>query len=271
MKLKSLAIALVLFVLSVALPASVSADSTRTPTDWSQISKNGKYIFVMLKASDSSTSVPNPKLRVPLRKYPHSGLYRNDGSLTPLWTVDWYDFGVEVSSDGHHLVRWGPWPVIGQYRTSAVSFYEDGKLMTDYAVNSLVDNPVTLPRTTSHFEWRYDAYLDDDQSLLSVETLHHEKYVFDVTNGNVVSAVVPTSEPMLASLLKEATEVAQTEEAQPTKEAVRSAYGSVSLGVAEMSEAPFCGLGLSLGTLALVWVGVALGARRERLRAMRRL
>src|SRR5437867_12622521 len=92
--------ALLLFIV-VALPLakSASADSTRTPTDWSMITKNGKYIFVMLMETDSGTSASNPGLKVPLRKYPHSGLYKNDGSLTPLWTVDWYAFDLAVSSD----------------------------------------------------------------------------------------------------------------------------------------------------------------------------
>jgi hypothetical protein len=30
-------------------------------------------------------------------------LYRNDGSTTPLWTVDWYAHSVLLPSDGIHL------------------------------------------------------------------------------------------------------------------------------------------------------------------------
>lgn len=269
MKYKAFVIALLLFVLTSALTPSVFADRTATPTDWSKITENGQYILVMLAGSEGSTRASDHKLKVPLRKYPHSGLYKNDGSLMPLWTVDWFDFGVEVSSDGHHMVQWGPWPTKGQYGTLALSFYRDGKPIAGYAVDELVVNPVTLPRSVSHFQWRYDSHFDDKHGLLSLETLHKEKYVFDVTNGKIISAVVPTSEPMQASLSKEATEIAKTQEAMPTSEAVRKVYGSISLGTLGMSEAPFCGLGLSFGALALVWAGVSLGTRRKQLRARR--
>ena len=39
-------------------------------------------------------------------KWTVSGMYRNDGSTTPLWTVDWYAYEVDVPNGGEHVVRY---------------------------------------------------------------------------------------------------------------------------------------------------------------------
>jgi hypothetical protein len=83
--------------------------------DYKEVSLNGQYVFVMLgilptPADDPAWRYEEPRVRKDAeirRVYPQSGLYRNDGSAAPLWTVDWYAFKVFVASDGVHLVRLG--------------------------------------------------------------------------------------------------------------------------------------------------------------------
>src|SRR5438105_3326431 len=65
-----------------------------------------QYLFVMIAPR---TKNPHPKLQP--EKEPHeqdlyakygrsgSGLYRNDGSTSPLWTVDWYSYRVFPAND----------------------------------------------------------------------------------------------------------------------------------------------------------------------------
>ena len=114
MKSTSLALCFIL----LASIQNLRADSPAAPFSYKQVTKNGKYVFVMLvhTAGDQESKALQAQ-------YPNSGLYRNDGSRTPLWNVGWYAFKVDVSSDGKHLVKGGEWPQIGDKgEAEAVSF-----------------------------------------------------------------------------------------------------------------------------------------------------
>ncbi len=52
-------------------------------------------------------------------------------------------------------------------------------------------NPSSLPHSVSHYRWLQDASFDDAMSELAVETLHGEKYVFDVRTGKAISGTIP--------------------------------------------------------------------------------
>src|SRR5919201_540577 len=88
-----------LLCLSGAMP--LLGDHEAVPRRYVIVTKNRKFLFVML---------PPPYLRREFEpdKYPASGLYPNDGSTRPIWTVEWYSWGrdVDISGDGVHLVRW---------------------------------------------------------------------------------------------------------------------------------------------------------------------
>ena len=69
-------------------------------------SPDGRYVFIMippipiaqdLESWNEETKTGIAEIR---KRYVRSGLYLNDDSVDPLWTVDWYSFGVEVTSDG---------------------------------------------------------------------------------------------------------------------------------------------------------------------------
>jgi hypothetical protein len=135
-------------------------------------------------------------------KYSQSGLYRNDDSTAPLWTVDWYAFSVEVSSDGHHLVKYGPWPGRFQYGEVALTFYLDGREVKSYNVSDLVTIPPLLPSSVSHYMWLDDSSFDDESGRLRVQTRSWDSYVFDVTTGDVVEGVyLPGLPKCLAPLI----------------------------------------------------------------------
>ena len=124
-------------------------------------------------------------------QHPQSGLYRNDGSNKPLWTVNWYAFDVEISSDGKYLARWGPWPLSNNYSELALAFYEEGREISKYRVNELVAIPELLPHSVSHYMWVKSASFDDQNNLLFVETENGEKYTFDITNGAIMDGNRP--------------------------------------------------------------------------------
>ncbi|HEX8231501.1 MAG TPA: hypothetical protein VF826_19640 [Chloroflexia bacterium] len=188
---------LTIFLATLALwffAKQVSADSAAAPHDYTEVTANGQYILVML--SDNARGEYNQTgftgadedIRA---KYPQAGLYKNDGSTTPLWTIDWYSFGVELSSDGQHLVQYGSWPWKGDYDELALAFHESGKPRTQYSVADLVTFPWTLPSSVSHYRWLKHSSFDDAKAQLHIETENGEKYVFDVRTGQVVSGTIP--------------------------------------------------------------------------------
>ncbi len=179
-----------LLLLLVPLPDAALADSVAPPTDYTRVTEDGRYVFVMLVPKGYPTYAE--KDETIRRRYPQSGLYLKDGSATPLWTVDWYAYEVKVSSDGHHLVRWGPWPTKYDYDALAVAFYEDGRETKDYRVKDLVAIPQRLPESVSHYTWRKDSSFDDSRDRLAIETLNGEQYVFDTTSGELVGGSLPS-------------------------------------------------------------------------------
>ena len=52
-------------------------------------------------------------------RYSKSGMYRNDGTREPLWTVDWWAV-VTVPGDGVHVIRQGPWSSLEQQSGDAI-------------------------------------------------------------------------------------------------------------------------------------------------------
>lgn len=192
---------LVLLGAIFGLPSFASADEPNVVRDFSQASPNGEFLFVLLANDtiDSYNQAGSVLVDENLRQsYPQSGLYRNDGSNTPLWTVDWNANEVIVSSDGHSLVRWGPFPVGGNFDEIALEFYRDGQLLKSYQVDDLVSEPSKLPETVSHYLWLKTSSYDDATGQLSLETETGEQYHFDVQSGAIIE---PNERPASPDLI----------------------------------------------------------------------
>ena len=137
-------------------------------------------------------------------EYTVNGLYRNDGSTEPLWTVDWFALGVVVASDGSHLIRLGPWasgyfpsaftdaglPSIGGwYDQEAFTFFSDGIEIRSYRIDELVRDPESLPAIVPYFfSILAGSQLDDGSGTWSIVTLRGEYYKFDVSTGEILSS-----------------------------------------------------------------------------------
>jgi hypothetical protein len=176
-------------------PASLRADELAIPFSFGTLSAQKNYVFVMIapvnKESDGSglkdkDRIDAQRLRA---KYRTSGLYANDGSTTPLWTVDWYAYSVLVPSDGIHLIRQGPWA--HDRSTEAITFIAAGKTLRSYRVADLVDTTITLPHTVSHFQWAKSTVIDDASRTVTITTLNRDRYVIDFSTGNIISATRP--------------------------------------------------------------------------------
>jgi hypothetical protein len=95
------------------LAGGTRASSPAPPYSYRKPSPDGRYVFVMLSPlppeadTERWTGARADEIREVRRTYAASGLYRNDDPLKPLWTVTgyWPEGGVEVASDGVHLLR----------------------------------------------------------------------------------------------------------------------------------------------------------------------
>ncbi|MCX5704046.1 MAG: hypothetical protein NT066_06125 [Candidatus Omnitrophica bacterium] len=165
----------------------VLADSIPSPYHYKNVTGDGRYVFVMI-VDDLPFDRPSSSTG---KRYPVSGLYHNDGSISPIWKIDWYAFEVYVSTDGRHIARIGDWPNLKDkgepnLEDLALAFYGDGKLIKQYLISDLVRNSDRLPRSLSHFYWKKNIVFDDAHDRLNIVTFDEQKYIFDVKSGEII-------------------------------------------------------------------------------------
>jgi hypothetical protein len=170
------------------------ADHLRAKHSYTTLAPGGEYVFVMIAPKpveeDGKYMAPDraEEIKRIRASYATSGLYRNDGSRTPLWTVDWYAYQVYPASDGVHLVRlglsrlWSPleWNAIG------VEFYASGKLLRSYKFRELVDVPRLLMSNSPSPRWRAEDEFDDKTLRYSISTIQGNRFLFDVQTGDIL-------------------------------------------------------------------------------------
>lgn len=170
-----------------------------------------KYIFVIRRTDGEDYLVGD--------KYKWSGMYANDGSSEPLWTVDWQQ-RVYLPDDGKHVVRIGGWnDYSATYREESFAFFSDGKPLKAYRVNELITFPYLLPHSSAGYGINYapldpdlkhdgvvmkvdhgssgypinsGANFDNEKRTMRIETYHGDRYLFDYTTGNIISAERPS-------------------------------------------------------------------------------
>ncbi len=186
---------LVLIVVCLSCSA-LRADKPKDPYSYKTVTPNGKYVFVMISPlpvnRDAGWSEPKAtEVRALRTRYPRSGLYKNDGSTEPLWTVDWYAFKVYPASDGIHLVRPGRRLMRRENPENcpAVDFYASSRLTRSYSVAQLVDRPGAVPHSVTWVLWKAKEEFDDAAMRYTIATEDGNRFVFDAATGKVVSSV----------------------------------------------------------------------------------
>ncbi len=165
------------FVIFLFSEASLFADSPATPYDYKVVTQSNEYIFIML-APEEYQFGHNPEFR---NTYKQSGLYKNDGSSAPLWTIDWYAFRVIPVSDAKHLIRFGPWA--SNTSQLALAFYRNGHEIKSYQIKDLVYDESKLMYTESHFFWKSEVEYQEEKGILFLKTKDRRSYNFLITNG----------------------------------------------------------------------------------------
>jgi hypothetical protein len=186
-----------LLVLNGLCATPARADKPGPPFSYRVVSGNGAYVLVMLPPRNEEEDPRHwiedkaNEIRAIRAQYSQSGLYRNDGSKAPLWTVDWYAFTIHVASDGIHLVRRGPWA--SRYNDEAVSFLANGRLLRTYRIDELVESPKSLPHSVSHFQWLERDAFNDDELRYTVWTKEGKRIDFNVKTGEIVASSPDTA------------------------------------------------------------------------------
>jgi hypothetical protein len=190
------------FLVLAATPAL--ADSPVHPHSYKEVTPGGKYVFVMIAPGTIEDDVQHcneetaARIREVRRTYTRSGMYRNDGSVEPLWTVDWYAHHVDLTTDdGVHLIRPLPWAPLGKDRApdlacEAVSFFANGHLLRTYQVGELVDDVSRIEQSVSHYHWQQDGRVTGEFAY-EITTMDGNHYVFDVRTGEMTSQSRPAS------------------------------------------------------------------------------
>jgi hypothetical protein len=118
-------------------------------------------------------------------RYTRSGMYRNDGSGVPLWTVDWYATRVDPSPDGIHAVRLEPCPT--GFGGEVLGFVAGGRVLRSYRVEDLVAHPERLDRSAGYVRWLAGDRHDWGRFVYTVRTAEGRSLAFDVRSGELVA------------------------------------------------------------------------------------
>jgi hypothetical protein len=184
---------------------SRTAGQPLPPPSYTQPSPNGKYLLVMISKMPLEDELQfwdeerARALRQLRETYKVSGLYPNDGSTTPLWTIDWFATDIFVASDGIHLIRrGGPSSLSG---SDAVTFFARGQQLKLYRIVDLIPNFDALPASTTTARWLAEDHFDDAALRYTVWTNQGREYVFDVSTGEIISSRGPGRWPIVASIL----------------------------------------------------------------------
>ncbi|WP_372368183.1 hypothetical protein [Candidatus Uabimicrobium sp. HlEnr_7] len=161
------------------------SDSETRPYSYDIKSENNKYLFVMrCSGLKNSNYTESDKHKI----YPSSGAYKNNGSVKPLWTINWYASVTGISNDGQYIIRLGPWA--RSFDELGVAFYKRGIVIKEYSVKSLVYDDNKVEYSAGHLVWRDLTSYDKMTQILTIKTLGGITYKFSI-DGNIISKTNP--------------------------------------------------------------------------------
>jgi|GEM_PF-3224971 hypothetical protein len=168
------------------------------PVSYTKATPDGQHVFVMLAPGsdlgDSSfwLTIKAADMRSRRVEFTRSGMYRNDGSGVPLWTVNWYASNVYIASDGVHLIRMGG--PAENMRSEAVAYYANGKLLKTFVVDDFVDFSRFLPKSLKSdqgLNWLESEKLEEPTRSHILRTNDGNRFVIDYQTGQITSSSRP--------------------------------------------------------------------------------
>jgi hypothetical protein len=149
-----------------------------------QVLGNGKFLLVMLYPPENTGNKDNPLNKA----YPQSGLYPNDGSNQPLWTLDQpFEGQMFLSADGNFLANI-VFPAVR--KGDGIRFYHKGKLLRAYKVEELA-RADSIQDACPSCLWSGNVSFHDADEILKVESRDGRNWRFKLRTGKVVVADNP--------------------------------------------------------------------------------
>jgi hypothetical protein len=204
----SLKAIIVLLVLAI-FPGETLADQEGSGFSYRAHTADRRHVFVMLNREDPAAPEDKDEM------FPLSGMYLNDGTASPLWTVEWGG-SVYLPNGGEYIVKRGRWArYSGTYGEEAFTFYSRNQPLRSYSAKELVDFPWLLSHTASHYTLTVEecenspgdgsilrvggseypnngsVRFDEGSRTMAVRTQLGDWLVFDLANGEMVSASRP--------------------------------------------------------------------------------
>lgn len=176
--MKTLTFFLTFFALFV-LVGNVSADEPAPQYDYSV---DGDGVRLVMLGWGDEEPYASAELR---EQYEQSGVYNTetDALIYPMQ----YAYDAVISADGRYLTILEIRSSFGGSVADAtvIHFLENGEPFATVTTKELVEKPEELFQTVSHFAWLEDWSFSQTTNLLYVETIPADRYIFDITTGEL--------------------------------------------------------------------------------------
>ncbi|MCE9555365.1 MAG: hypothetical protein K8T91_18605 [Planctomycetes bacterium] len=176
-----------------ALPASYS---------WRHVSGDGQHVLVMVAPVSLQEDLDHfagwpghanevEEVRAIRAKYTQSGLYLNNGSTVPLWTIGYFVRPNEVylAAHGRFLVAANDWSAHSGFLGASlvVAFFDKGQLVAGYDDHDLIQ--YLKAKAFICGSWtvgRADSRFDEQTLTYYVRTSQGESFTFNIQNGKLI-------------------------------------------------------------------------------------
>jgi hypothetical protein len=190
---------LALWLMTFLAPSVVFAFKPLPPHSYRHVSPGGQFVFVMIAPEPPEEEVKHwiepvaAQIRRIRATYTQSGLYPNDGSPRPLWTVDWYapEDRLRLAPDGIYLIVVLSSPMIPRPNDRVLRFYTEGQLVKEHPLSELVidSNRPQQYRGLAPESWVAADELEPANNTYRLVTKEGTIFRFDYRTGEILEKV----------------------------------------------------------------------------------
>lgn len=172
---------------------------------WSATSPNGRFILVMTLGEDFVEELKKQGYEdndrgIDLRReYPECGVYANDGSTVPLWTLPYYEqvYGAYITNDGAHVLlaqeetkhTISNIPVGGylyfHHRDGTHQSFPEHAVGWGWGIKRLLIDQILGIKVDGWTAW-ISTEFEPVGNIYTIDTDKGESYVFDIATGQII-------------------------------------------------------------------------------------